>query len=158
MRINGQVQQSDLMRFLKKCVHLYAVWIQSDCLGQSFFDQLHEIQALEELTIEQTEWRIRDYDFLDRLAYLQTVMIYSPRLSLEFLRRFFERVRFANELYFRNTSYASERFEVSLFVRRYHQNFETWLGDGESREFERIDGVLGFLRKEAPCSDYLFDP
>lgn len=159
VRIGGQVEQTNLMQFLKQCAHLYSVWIQSSSLGQAFFDQLHEIQALEELTIEETEWRIRDYDFLDRLTRLQTVMIYSPRLSVEFFRRFFERVRFANELYFRNTSYASERFEVSLFVNKNleEQSFEISLDDQGFRRFDHIDGVLNSFRDEAPRSDYLLD-
>ena len=159
VRIEGQVDQADMMQFLKKCVHLYSVWIKSTGLNQAFFDQLHEIQALEELTIDEPEWRIEDYRFLDRLTHLKTVLVYSPLLSVRFFRLFFERTKYARELYFRNTSYESVRYAVSLFIYKELKNgsFEAKLNDEEFREFNSLDEVLNFLREEAPLSEHLLD-
>lgn len=159
VRIRGQTQLDDLMRFLKRCVHLYSVWIQNTGLEQQFFDQLHAIQALEEITIDEPVWRIRDYRFLDRLTYLKTVLIYSPLFPIRFFQLFFERIKYASELYFRNTSYDTVPFAISLFIYRdlQDQTFETTFDNKEFRKFTHLNEVLDFFRKEAPLNNFLLD-
>ena len=156
VKIDGKVNQADLIEFLQKCIHLYWIFTVNANLDQAFFDDLKQIKALELLTLDELEWRIESHKFLDDLPNLKSIDIYHSNLPIDFISNLFRKCKYVDTLHYRNVCFNSIEHDVNLSIyKELDQTFEITYDNENFHKIKTMQEVINFLRNDEKTKDFL---
>lgn len=118
--VKGKVNEFELFEFLKRCHSLYWIWTEEANLEQEFFNRLYELKSLEIISLNESVYRIIDYNFLNKSPILNKFEIFHPYLPIRFLENCLRKVKNLEVFSFCNHKFFStERAEPNVNIAIY---------------------------------------